>query len=273
MELSPIGLRATFSSSAFELLNQTLLIEATGALVGFGILWLRRYLGMLVEPAWRGQFEPRLLDWAERSSVAPPLVLVRDDDRVGRGIIESRGWRIDDEELRMVRRLDEPIPTVETPNDFTIRSLDVERDLDAWCDLYVASFGARPAHIARWRALRTDPDYLPELDIVAVAPNGELAAACTCTVDNYAVHGLQVSEGRTEPVMVAEPFRRLGLARAVVAEGLRRLAGCGIGVARLTTESDNLAAHRLYESMGYQRSASALWYAPTDASGSVSEHS
>jgi mycothiol synthase len=265
MELHSIGLRSTFRQPAFDPAAQSRLIEFDGCLAAFGILWNRRYLGMLVHPEWRGRLEAQLIDWAEaRASTDAAWVLTRSDDIVTRGVLDQRGWAVVDDELRMGRMLTSPIPPASLPAGFAFRSLDAEQEIDAWCALYTEAFGPRLSAIDKWRALRFDPDYLPDLDLVVVAPDGRLAAACTCTISRHEQEFAQIKEGRTEPVMVASQYQRRGLGRACVLEGLRRLRAYGMDIALLTTETDNVAAHRLYESLGYAHPYSALWYAARD---------
>ena len=64
MELHSTGLRLTLTNPAFDVGRYTLPIEEDGRLLGFGVLWRGRVLGMLVHPAARGRLEERMLDWA-----------------------------------------------------------------------------------------------------------------------------------------------------------------------------------------------------------------
>ena len=69
------------------------------------------------------------------------------------------------------------------------------------------------------------PLYRCDLDLVTVAPNGDLASFCTVWFDDV---------GRSayfEPVVTYAPYQRRGLARAVMHEGLRRVQRLGATVA------------------------------------------
>lgn len=88
--------------------------------------------------------------------------------------------------------------------------------------------------------------YHRELDIVAVTVDGEFVACCTCWLDS------KNRVGEFEPVGCHPSFRRRGLARAVMNEGLRRLKSLGAESAVVYTNPYNLPAIRLYESCGFK---------------------
>ena len=87
------------------------------------------------------------------------------------------------------------------------------------------------------------PLYQRDLDLVAVAPGGEIAALCTVWFDDV------TRTGAFEPVACVPEHQRRGLASAVMAEGLRRLQNLGATLA--TVGSYSTHAHDLYESMGF----------------------
>ena len=57
--------------------------------------------------------------------------------------------------------------------------------------------------------------------------------------------------GLFEPVETDEGFRRRGLARAVMTEGLHRMRAAGMRTARVEHDITNAAAAALYESLGF----------------------
>lgn len=264
MELRSTEVRLTLDNPSFDRERHTLLLEEQGRPVAFALLWQGRYLGMLVHPAARGSLEDEILDWSEArlraDSVATAIALCRSDDALTRSIYERRGYALGEEELRMGRRLDEAIPVPSFPAGFALRPLDARRELDDWLALYAEAFGPSEAPLRKWRAFRADPDYDNTLDLVAVDPDGRLAAACTCSISTAELAAIRPREGRTEPVMVRADCRGIGLGRAVVLAGLAALRARGIELATLTTEADNAVAHRLYESLGYRLLYTACWY-------------
>jgi ribosomal protein S18 acetylase RimI-like enzyme len=88
--------------------------------------------------------------------------------------------------------------------------------------------------------------YRQELDLVAVTDDGEFVACCTCWLDS------ENKVGEFEPVGSLPAFRRRGLMRAVMTEGLHRLKSLGAKSAVVGTNAFNLPSIRLYESCGFQ---------------------
>ena len=97
-----------------------------------------------------------------------------------------------------------------------------------------------------YQAIRAIPGYDPELDIVAVAPDGTIAAYCICWHDEVNRHGL------FEPVGAREAYRGRGLAKAVLLETMRRLRDRGCEHAYVLTFEDRLPACRLYLAAGFE---------------------
>jgi mycothiol synthase len=57
--------------------------------------------------------------------------------------------------------------------------------------------------------------------------------------------------GHPEPVGTRPDFRRRGLARSVLSHAMERMRAAGMDSVSLTYDADNLAARRLYESLGF----------------------
>jgi mycothiol synthase len=108
-----------------------------------------------------------------------------------------------------------------------------------------AAFGSE-AMTAPWRE-RTigTPLHQPDLDLVAVAPDGTLAGFCVGWHDP--VRGV----AQLEPVGVHPRYQRRGLSHALIAEMFRRLAGRGASVAVVETELDLTAARAAYDAAGF----------------------
>ncbi len=272
-ELRSIELRVLLRNPAFDRSRLTRIVEDdSGAMAAFALLWQGRYLGMIVRPDQRGRLEALILDWAvERvryshwdAGEKPSLwALCRDDDALSHDLYKRHGFLIDDQEFRMVRDLAEPLPQPAFPAGFVLRSLDAANELDDWIEFYRVALGDRPSILQRWRAIRDDEDYDPSLDLIAVDQDGQLAAMCYCSIPSLETTRHDVKVGRTEPIAVAESYRRLGLGRAMVLSGLHLLRSRGMNRVLLTTDSDNAPAHRLYESLGYRLSYQACWYTKT----------
>jgi GNAT superfamily N-acetyltransferase len=121
----------------------------------------------------------------------------------------------------------------------------LEAEYQRFADLLNAAFH-RTFHNAREiRTFRTQcPCYRADLDLVAEAPDGSLAATVGFTY---------VEENRTaivEPVCTHPDHLRKGLARALMFEGFRRLKALGAVDVTVGTGMWE-AANRFYESVGF----------------------
>jgi ribosomal protein S18 acetylase RimI-like enzyme len=108
----------------------------------------------------------------------------------------------------------------------------------------------------RQRTLK-HPAYVPSLDLVAIAPDGRLAAFCICWLNGDST---AETSGQIEPMGVRKEFRKLGLGRSIVMDGLRRLQQHGAKLVYVETDNYRDEAFRLYESVGYQVIEDALVY-------------
>jgi GNAT superfamily N-acetyltransferase len=96
------------------------------------------------------------------------------------------------------------------------------------------------------------PLYRRDLDIVAVAPNGDIASFCGVWYDDV------TRSAYFEPVGTYPPYQRRGLAKAVMYEGLRRVKRMGATVAFVGGYSPE--GNALYTSvMGREYALSERW--------------
>jgi ribosomal protein S18 acetylase RimI-like enzyme len=180
----------------------------------------------------------------------------------GQGQIEISIWDDDRELLAEVRSLgyepsgthgDELVhelvgaPTAATlPDGFSMRWLEPELD-DAYVELHRAAWSTRvpSEYDRRQHAIVTSmPDFERSLVPIIAAPDGTLAAYCIAWFDPRS----QTVE--IEPLGTHPEYRRLGLARAIVQEVLRRSAARSAKSVLVWGAHRNLAAFQLYESAG-----------------------
>ena len=162
--------------------------------------------------------------------------------------------------LRFTRSLSEPIPDPQLPAGFSIRPVAGPVEVEALVALHRAAFGTDNMTTEERRAMMSGPDYLPELDLVAVASDGRLAGFCICGIhtEENAVTGR--SEGYTDPIGVHPDFQKQGLARALILTGLRLLRERGLAYATLGTSSENVAMQAAAQSAGFQLESSKVWF-------------
>ena len=122
------------------------------------------------------------------------------------------------------RPIDGPV-RAELPPGFSIRSMADDNDVEARRAVLGLAFNhADPAEWATaetYRELQRAPDYRADLDLYVAAPDGALAACC------IAWHDGVNRVGTFEPVGTHPAYRRMGLGRAVIMEGINRLAALG----------------------------------------------
>jgi ribosomal protein S18 acetylase RimI-like enzyme len=157
----------------------------------------------------------------------------------------------------MQRRTAMPVAARALPTGFTIRPLAGESEVEACVQLHRAVFESKNM-TPEWR-IRTlrRPEYRPDLDLVVVAPDGCLSAFCVCWLKKGP--GGEAS-GQIEPFGVHQGFLRMGLGRAILSEGLRRLHQCGADKVYVETDKQRNAALALYEAVGFRLLQEVLVY-------------
>jgi ribosomal protein S18 acetylase RimI-like enzyme len=175
----------------------------------------------------------------------------RQDDARRIAFLEQLGFHYSGEfaEVNMLCPLDVPIPESVLFPGWQVRALAEAGETadragaqrDVWLPWTVGNVS--DDDYARFMRL---PGYDRELDLVAVAPDGVIAAYVTGWIDP--VNRI----GDFGPVGARPAYRRQGLTRAVLLEGLRRLKARGMDRACVSTGVSNTPALRLYESVGFQ---------------------
>lgn len=177
------------------------------------------------------------------------MLWVHEIDSLRQDLLARRGYtKGKHPEYQRRRDMNLPIPEFPAPNGYTIRAL-----------------GDKSEHPARswvsWKAFHPDepdekyegwdwyanvqraPLYRRDLDLVAVAPNGEHAAFATLWFDDV------TRSAAFEPVGTHPAHQRKGLGKALMAEGLRRVRD--LGATLCTVGSYSEAAGALYASLGF----------------------
>jgi mycothiol synthase len=131
------------------------------------------------------------------------------------------------------------------PEGYSIRPFAGEREIDAYVELHRSVFGSpNMTHAWRHRVLHR-PEYIPELDLVATAPDGRLAAFCICWFDAAGLEGRPC--GQIEPLGVQDD-----LGRAILSEALQRLHHHGAERVYVETDVYRDAAFATYQSIGFR---------------------
>jgi GNAT superfamily N-acetyltransferase len=137
------------------------------------------------------------------------------------------------------------------PDGWQVRPFQPEGELDDMVDLHRAAFGSSLTAAAYQRVVACWP-YRGDLDWVAVAPDGELAAFCLCWLD-------QANQVVTlEPVGCRPEHQRQGVAGATCSAAIRQAAGLGATVATVCGDPEMVPAWELYHSLGFRQAVERL---------------
>jgi mycothiol synthase len=156
------------------------------------------------------------------------------------------------------RDLEAPIPETPLAPGYVIRSMGdlSEHPARSWAS-WRAFHADEPdeAYDGDWswyQNIQSAPLYRRDLDIVAAASDGSIAAFCTIFYDDYTRSAVSVLVGT-----VAEHWRR-GLGRAVLTEGMKRLHK--MGCTRLLANAFDPPADALYGSVLGTKEDSETWF-------------
>lgn len=186
----------------------------------------------------------------EQKSQRSLVVWAIEKDTRLKEILAERGYRQPEKGFEFVRRraIDGELPERKLAEGYTLRALGDEEELPArsWASWRGFHSDEPDDGYEGWewyRNVQRCPLYRRDLDLLAKAPGGEIAAFCTVWFDDA------TRTGTFEPVACVPEHYRKGLASAVMAEGLRRLQRLGATLATVGSYSPH--AHALYESMGF----------------------
>jgi mycothiol synthase len=183
------------------------------------------------------------------------LASARDDDPEKIALLIWHGFTRDDYHMLNMRRdLDQSFPDQAPPEGFVVRHVGGEAEWAARVETHREVWHPSKVTLEAYRRLRGAPGYIPELDLVAVAPDGTFASYCICWLDPAN------RTGEFEPVGTRPAFRGKGVGKAVMLEGLRRLKERGVRTAIVYSAGDNPASIRLYESVGFRTITTNRYY-------------
>ncbi len=151
-------------------------------------------------------------------------------------------------EYQRRRDMSAPIPEVDIPAGYSIRALGDESEHPArswlsWRAFHPDEPDDKYEGWTWYRNVQRATLYRRDLDLVAVAPDGQLAAFCTLWFDDV------TRVAAFEPVGTNPDHQRKGLGKALMAEGLRRVRDMGATLCTVNSYSEGAGA--LYASMGF----------------------
>jgi ribosomal protein S18 acetylase RimI-like enzyme len=209
-------------------------------------LWPKGELDFQLHPG-SPELLAEVLEWFEsaaKQGVGKAWALEAHEDTVA--ALEAASYEVEEGSWgeHMVAPLVPEPRAPEVPDGFELHTVRGDEDVERRVEVHRAAFApSRVVPESYRRVMRAWP-YRPELDQVAVAPDGTFAAFCLCWLDE------DNRVGNLEPVGTHPDYRRLGLARAVCLAGLRSLHSAGADTA-LVHSVGGSDATRLYESVGF----------------------
>jgi mycothiol synthase len=234
-------------------------------------------IGIVLHPAEQRLYS-RLLAWAEQRAAAlvngaysrpawfvhVPAGPARQTTRLPE--LEAVGFASQAEvsenawSMVLMQHSGRPLPESKNQAGFAIRPLAGQAEVEGYVACHQAAFQSANMR-AGWRA-RTlaQPAYQPDLDLVAVEALGRVAGFC--------IAWLNAQGGQIEPLGVHPEYRGRGLGRALLAEGIRRLQGRGVGRILAATDDFREAACGLYESVDF-RVIEPVWVYRKDWNGGL----
>ena len=200
------------------------------------------------------QLKMAMLDYAEahlyRETAGGERYLnayINDFDPAFEALVQVRGYQHDEDNDRPMSQMDIPQPfhpDAPLPAGFRLKSLADENNLHKMHRVLWRGFnhpGEPPADGIKDREkMQSGPHFRKDLTIVTEAPNGDFASYCGTWYDS--THQFAY----LEPVATDRDFRRMGLGKAAVLEGIRRCAALGAQTAFVG--SDQL----FYQSLGFR---------------------
>lgn len=223
--------------------------EDGAELVGWSWLWLPNALVAHVVPERRaGPLYGEMLDWFEAEAATADQLdaHVLDTHADLRRTLEDRGYVLvaDDSLEHMTLALDDLVRGP-LPAGFDVRPVRLPDELAARVEAHRGAFAPSRVTPQSYANVVAAVPYSSDLDWVAVAPDGRMAAFALVWLDER--NGV----AELEPVGTHPDFRRRGLARAVCAAALSAARAAGARTGLVYAVTDNPSVH-LHRSLGFR---------------------
>lgn len=193
----------------------------------------------------------RMQEGSKETSVS---VSVAECDKNRIACLTALEYRVTKKESEMRRRsLTESLPTSVLPDGFVIRSVAGEHEAAPLAEVHNSAFTPKWT-VESYLEVMQAPSFKVQNELVVVAPDGRFAAFLVYWLDPVSKSGL------FEPVGCHKEFRRRGLTKALMMEGMQRMINAGMETALVGNNIGNEAASRLYDSLGLKKFCESLEY-------------
>ena len=171
------------------------------------------------------------------------LISFVEGDTIAKGFLEQLGLKGEKSDYVQNKHSLDTIPEITLPDGFSIRSVVGEHEAQKLADVHNGAFGPKWDE-GKYRKVMQAPGYDAERELVVVAPDGRFAAFAIIWFDPISRSGL------FEPVGCHSDFRRNGLTKALMFEGMKRMKAEGMEVAYVGCESE--VACKFYKAVGFE---------------------
>ncbi|HEY1408319.1 MAG TPA: GNAT family N-acetyltransferase [Promineifilum sp.] len=181
-------------------------------------------------------------------------------------LLEGEGYRPARYFNKMTQLLDEPLPDFPMPPGLEMRPVLPEHYRQIWDasqEAFMDHWGFSPAPDEYYHWWLEDPViFTPELWQVAWdIEKDEIAGQVRTFIDVLENERYKRLRGYTEMISVRRPYRRRGLARALIAQSLRVLKAQGMTESALSVDTESLTgATRIYEDCGFRVTSRSIAY-------------
>jgi ribosomal protein S18 acetylase RimI-like enzyme len=253
-----------------------LFAEVDGQGIAYGRIWwdelaegirLFHPYGFL-HPDWRGRgIGSAMWDAAEKRAreiaAGHPKEMLKffqsepfDTEKALVTLLKSRGYKAARYETHMIRDLSEPFPQASLPPGFEVRQVKPEHVrpiFEASNEAFRDHWGVRDQSEEEYQSQLESPDFHPELWKVAWAGD-QIASVIHNFIDADENAQYKRKRGYTEGICTRRPWRKQGLARALLIQSMQMFKEMGMTETALSVDSQNISgAFRLYESVGYHK--------------------
>ncbi len=205
----------------------------------------------LVSAPSRREVLPEMLAWVEghyklKADNGEELcVHAMESNAYLEGLLQARGYIKPAEHfIRRVRRFDlDSRDPVTLPPGFTFKTLSTPDEMQRQFAAVKAVFHMQDS-VPAYRSIQQAPSYVPDLDLLILAPSGDVAAFSTVWLDR----DNDIAE--FEPLGTVAAYQKMGLGAALIAESANRLRALGCHRLRVHSWSESVGANKLYEAAG-----------------------
>ena len=220
-------------------------------LVGAAVFRDPHFVKLILHPEHLDLVRP-MLDWVEfrfqEKELAGKQLTIETiaTNIVLKVLLISRNYEIDPGHYIFREKELRPSPgePVVLPPGFTLQHIETADDLKKFHRGTELVFNF-PDNPEVYQTLQQAPSFVPELDLILLSPDGEIASFGSVWFDR------DLSLAEFEPVGTVPEYRQLGLGSALIAEACNRLRTLGCRKVTVMSWSESPGANRLYENAGF----------------------